>query len=542
MARSQVQLWSEGDDVRELQNILNQNGYDISEDGIFGSETNSAVKDYQKKNGLGVDGIVGPKTWALLLGGNTTSTPTTTAPSFDYKDFEYDKTFTDNGFSYDKTFTDKGFNYNKTFTDKGFSYNDYKESDLVTQAKNALNAQLAQKPGEYSSQWQAQLDDTINKILNREKFSYDLNGDALYQQYKDKYIQQGKMALGDAIGQAQAMTGGYGNSYAQSVGQQQYQAQLQNLNDIVPELYQMAYDKYNQEGQDLYNQYSMLGDRENMDYGRYRDSVSDWLAERDYLTGRYDTERGFDYSKYVDDRNFAYGKYSDDRNFNYNQYMDDKNFEYGKYADDRNFRYNQYIDDKNFEYGKYADDRTFNYNQYIDDKNFEYGKYADDKNYAYNEYRNAIEDEQWQKDYELAASKVVGATGGDDTTGGTDNTSDKNPTGGVSTSDIKQMQAIIGVGQDGIWGPKSTAAAGGLSAEEAYKAYQNGTLKKKTDVPTYSSIENDLNTYIKNGASRSNISTYLRNALNEGYISQKEYNKLKDKFLPSGTSGGHYTY
>ena len=542
MARSQVQLWSEGDDVRELQNILNQNGYDISEDGIFGSETNSAVKDYQKKNGLGVDGIVGPKTWALLLGGNTTSTPTTTAPSFDYKDFEYDKTFTDNGFSYDKTFTDKGFNYNKTFTDKGFSYNDYKESDLVTQAKNALNAQLAQKPGEYSSQWQAQLDDTINKILNREKFSYDLNGDALYQQYKDKYIQQGKMAMGDAIGQAQAMTGGYGNSYAQSVGQQQYQAQLQNLNDIVPELYQMAYDKYNQEGQDLYNQYSMLGDRENMDYGRYRDSVSDWLAERDYLTGRYDTERGFDYSKYVDDRNFAYGKYSDDRNFNYNQYMDDKNFEYGKYADDRNFRYNQYIDDKNFEYGKYADDRTFNYNQYIDDKNFEYGKYADDKNYAYNEYRNAIEDEQWQKDYELAASKVVGATGGDDTTGGTDNTSDKNPTGGVSTSDIKQMQAIIGVGQDGIWGPKSTAAAGGLSAEEAYKAYQNGTLKKKTDVPTYSSIENDLNTYIKNGASRSNISTYLRNALNEGYISQKEYNKLKDKFLPSGTSGGHYTY
>ena len=479
MARSQVQLWSEGDDVRELQNILNQNGYDISEDGIFGSETNSAVKDYQKKNGLGVDGIVGPKTWALLLGGNTTSTPTTTAPSFDYKDFEYDKTFTDNGFSYDKTFTDNGFNYNKTFTDKGFSYNDYKESDLVTQAKNALNAQLAQKPGEYSSQWQAQLDDTINKILNREKFSYDLNGDALYQQYKDKAIQQGKLAMGDAIGQASAMTGGYGNSYAQSVGQQQYQAQLQNLNDIVPELYQMAYDKYNQEGQDLYNQYSMLGDRENMDYGRYRDSVSDWLAERDYLTGRYDTERGFDYSKYVDDRNFAYGKYSDDRNFNYNQYMDDKNFEYGKYADDRNFKYNQYIDDKNFEYGKYSDDRTFNYNQYIDDKNFEYGKYADDKNYAYNEYRNAIEDEQWQKDYDLAASKVVGTTGGDDTTGDTtDTTVDKNPTGGVSTSDIKQMQAIIGVGQDGKWGPKSTAAAGGLSVEEAYKAWKNGTLKK----------------------------------------------------------------
>ena len=461
MARSQVQLWSEGDDVRELQNILNQNGYDISEDGIFGAETKYAVEDYQKKNGLGVDGIVGPKTWGLLLGGAETNT--TTNPSFDYKDFEYDD------FTYDKTFTDNGFSYDKTFTDNGFSYDDYKESDIVTQAKDALDTQLKQKPGEYSSQWQAQLDDTINKILNREKFSYDLNGDALYQQYKDKYIQQGKMAMGDAIGQAQAMTGGYGNSYAQSVGQQQYQAQLQNLNDIVPELYQMAYDKYNQEGQDLYNQYSMLGDRENMDYGRYRDSVSDWLAERDYLTGRYDTERGFDYSKYVDDRNFAYGKYADDRTFNYNQYMDDKNFEYGKYADDRNFNYNQYIDDKNFEYGKYADDREL-----------AYGKYSDDRTLAYDEYRNAIEDDQWQKQFDAVyGSKDTS----DSSTDGNDDTTDN--TGGISSSDIKQMQAVLGVGQDGIWGPKSTAAAGGLSAEEAYKAWKNGTLKK-SEAPTES--------------------------------------------------------
>ena len=83
------------------------------------------------------------------------------------------------------------------------------------------------------------------------------------------------MAMGDAIGQASAMTGGYGNSYAQSVGQQAYQAQLDNLNDKVPELWQMAYDQYRQDGQDLYNQYAMLGEQENMDYGRHRDSMAD---------------------------------------------------------------------------------------------------------------------------------------------------------------------------------------------------------------------------------------------------------------------------
>jgi hypothetical protein len=111
----------------------------------------------------------------------------------------------------------------------------------------------------------------MDQILNREKFSYDVNGDALYQQYKDQYINQGKMAMQDAMGQAAAMTGGYGNSYAASVGNQAYQASLQNLNNVIPELYQMAYDRYEQKGQDLLNQYSMLTDRDNSDYSKFID-------------------------------------------------------------------------------------------------------------------------------------------------------------------------------------------------------------------------------------------------------------------------------
>ena len=274
--------------AKDIQQKLNNYGYNLAVDGLIGSKTQSAIKDFQKNNGLAVDGIVGPNTWAALTGGTTE----TKSPSFKYDDFKYD-----------------------AYTPK-----EYKESDTVKQAQAALNAQLAQKPGEYKSQWQAQLDDTIGKILNREKFSYDLNGDALYQLYKDKYTQQAKMAMGDAIGRASAMTGGYGNSYAQSVGQQQYQKEMQNLNDIVPELYQMALDKYNQEGQDLYNQYGMLGAQEEQDYGRYRDSVSDYLTERDYLTNRYDSERDYDYSKFANERNFDYDKYSDDRSLAYNEH------------------------------------------------------------------------------------------------------------------------------------------------------------------------------------------------------------------------------
>jgi hypothetical protein len=182
----------------------------------------------------------------------------------------------------------------------------YKPSDAVTRAQDLLKQQLGQKPGAYQSQWQTQLDDIMGQILNRKPFTYDLNGDALYQQYKDRYMQQGRMAMMDTMGQAQAMTGGYGNSYAQSVGQQAYHGHLQQLNDVVPELYQLAMSKYQMEGDALADQHALLAQKEATDYGRYQDQMAEWQAERDYLAGRYDAERDYDYGRYADDRNFSY--------------------------------------------------------------------------------------------------------------------------------------------------------------------------------------------------------------------------------------------
>src|SRR5574344_1214929 len=138
----------------------------------------------------------------------------------------------------------------RKMADAKYKYKDYEESDSVKAAKAALDSYAASKPT-YSSKYQDSLNKAMDRILNREKFSYDLNGDMLYQQYKDQYTTQGKMAMMDTMGQAQAMTGGYGNSYAQSVGQQTYQGYLQGLNDKVPELYQLALQKYQQEGDDL---------------------------------------------------------------------------------------------------------------------------------------------------------------------------------------------------------------------------------------------------------------------------------------------------
>lgn len=123
----------------------------------------------------------------------------------------------------------------------------------------------------YQSQYKDQIQGLYDKIANRKDFTYDVNADAMYQQLKDQYVQGGRMAMMDTMGQAQAMTGGYGNSYAQGVGQQAYQGYLQGLNDQVPNLYQMALNRYIQQGDRMLDQYSMLTSQDAQDYARWQD-------------------------------------------------------------------------------------------------------------------------------------------------------------------------------------------------------------------------------------------------------------------------------
>ena len=109
------------------------------------------------------------------------------------------------------------------------------------------------------------------------------------------------MASMDTMGQASAMTGGYGNSWAQNAGQQAYQGYLQQLNEVVPELYGMAYDRYQQEGQALLNQYGMVAAQDEQDYGRYRDQVGDYFDQMDRATEEARYKEQMDYEKWMED-------------------------------------------------------------------------------------------------------------------------------------------------------------------------------------------------------------------------------------------------
>ena len=64
-----------GEAVKTMQKKLNESGYKLIVDGIFGPGTETALKDYQKKNGLTADGICGQLTWTALNKPATAKTP-----------------------------------------------------------------------------------------------------------------------------------------------------------------------------------------------------------------------------------------------------------------------------------------------------------------------------------------------------------------------------------------------------------------------------------------------------------------------------------
>lgn len=180
----------------------------------------------------------------------------------------------------------------------------YAPSQAVIDAQNYLSSLRQNAPGEYNDPYADQLYNLYQQITSRPKFSYDLNGDMLYKQLAQQYQIQGRQAMQDTMGQAAALTGGYGSSYASTAGNQAYQAYLQQLNDRVPELYNLALNTYNAEGDRLSQNYSMLRGMSDTDYGRYQDKVNRYYTDLGLATDAYNNERNFDYGQFSDNRNY----------------------------------------------------------------------------------------------------------------------------------------------------------------------------------------------------------------------------------------------
>lgn len=313
---------SRSDEVKRIQEALG-----IEADGIYGSNTERAVRNYQQQNGLKVDGIVGNNTWGSLFGGSSGGWGPIT-PGFSAS--VGNTGIPSSGYSYN--YSSSGSYANPDTAGKLASYENsrpkYSQSQEVTDAWNKVKELEGSKPADYVSKYGDQIQALLDKILNRDPFKYDFNADPMYQMYKDRYLQQGRMAMQDTMGDAAALTGGYGNSYAATAGQQAYQSYLQGLNDRIPGLRDFAYNAWLNEGDRMRSNLSTLQGLEDTDYARYRDKVGDYKDELTYYYNRFGDMTDREYNRYLNDasawekdRDYWFNKWQWEQEFNFKTAM-----------------------------------------------------------------------------------------------------------------------------------------------------------------------------------------------------------------------------
>lgn len=150
-------------------------------------------------------------------------------------------------------------NYN-SYANAGYSQGAGGLGYAIDSAQSRLNALY--RGNNLSQQFkygnERQYNQALRDITNRKPFQYDLSNDQLFQQAKEQYQAMGKTAMQDTMGQASAMTGGYGNSYAVTASNQAYQAYLKDLNNSIGDYYSMALGAYNNETDRLNGVYNAL--------------------------------------------------------------------------------------------------------------------------------------------------------------------------------------------------------------------------------------------------------------------------------------------
>ena len=128
----------------------------------------------------------------------------------------------------------------------------------------------------------------MDKLENMGDFDYDPDADAAYQQYKNQYTRQAKLANQNAQANAAAMTGGYGSSYGTQAGQNAYASTMNSLDNVLDNLYSQSKAQYNTEKSGLQQQLSGLQSAERQDYSQYQNDLANWTEGLQYKKNEYD--------------------------------------------------------------------------------------------------------------------------------------------------------------------------------------------------------------------------------------------------------------
>ncbi|MEN6313264.1 MAG: peptidoglycan-binding domain-containing protein [Clostridiaceae bacterium] len=271
---------SKGDDVKKLQQALTDAGYDTKgTDGIFGANTQAAVKAYQKDKGLTVDGIVGQQTLGSLYKPSTKMS--TAGLPADYS-------------------SSVGTNRDWYNPDSGQTRQQY-ESGLTggtikpPATINPVTAPAVQPPvqdlsglnninlnptatlPEYKSPYETQITEALNKFLSYDpNASIDVTSLPEYAGLKQQYDNAGLSNFNNQIGRLSALTGGRPSTAAvgtATAAQNQYAQDFAGT--VIPSLINTEMNRRSNIYSDLADQLKTLQNLDTTNYNRNRDTVSD---------------------------------------------------------------------------------------------------------------------------------------------------------------------------------------------------------------------------------------------------------------------------
>ena len=192
-----------------------------------------------------------------------------------------------------------------------------------------------EKQPEYTNRYDDTIQDLLGQIVNRKDFSYDPENDQLYSQYRKQYAREGQRATQDALGAAAAASGGIPSSYAVSAASQAGDYYASQMTDKIPELYQLAYNKYMNDYNMKLSDLGAVQGAEKNDYDKFLNEMQ-----------QYNTNRAFDYQAWMDE----YNRINNDlqtasklEQLDYTKYLNDLN----QFNTDRSFNYGQLLDEVN---------------------------------------------------------------------------------------------------------------------------------------------------------------------------------------------------
>ena len=253
-------------------------------------------------------------------------------------------------------------------------------SDLWNQQLNYGSFTYGDAPT-YTNRWDDQIQSMIQDILNREDFSYDPATDPLYQNYRKQYTREGDRATADALGAAAAASGGIPSSYASTAAGQAANYYAAQMTDKIPELYQLAYNKYLNDYQMDLSDLGVVQGAEQSDYDKYLNELA-----------QFNTDRNFDYGVWRDQYDMINNNLQTAlglSNNEYDRYLNELN----QYNTDRNFYYNQLLDE--------IDSQTNERNEALNNALIaaEYGDYSFLNNMGINTDNSPTD---WERQYNLA--------------------------------------------------------------------------------------------------------------------------------------------